>query len=79
MDNINVAIRVRPLNKRELAAGQGGCWSVVANSMTQCTPQGKPIPSATYAFVTPPTHNALNTCTPPTSHLMLPGDGNFTN
>ncbi|XP_004344350.2 cenpe protein [Capsaspora owczarzaki ATCC 30864] len=50
MDNINVTIRVRPLNSRELNGGQGQTWSLENNSIVQCNASGRPIPSSSYTF-----------------------------
>ena len=40
MDSINVAVRVRPLNRREIDGGRGQTWLIAGNSITQCAPTG---------------------------------------
>jgi hypothetical protein len=40
MDTIAVAVRMRPLNRRELDGGKGQTWLLNGNSVTQCAPTG---------------------------------------
>eukprot|EP00041_Stephanoeca_diplocostata_P037296 m.1402379 g.1402379 ORF g.1402379 m.1402379 type:complete len:2418 (+) comp25010_c0_seq3:94-7347(+) len=49
-DSISVAVRVRPLNQREIDGGAGTTWLVEDNTITQCASSGKPIPEASYSF-----------------------------
>lgn len=50
-DNISVAVRIRPLNAKELAKQCGVSWQWDDTSITQLNPlTGKPIPTATYTF-----------------------------
>lgn len=46
-DTIHVAIRVRPLNERELSSGQQDAWAVSGNSISQTTPASS---SSVYSF-----------------------------
>ncbi len=49
--HINVAVRVRPLSERELAAGSVASWRIGARALTQLDPAtGAPIAAQTYAF-----------------------------
>eukprot|EP01135_Chromosphaera_perkinsii_P012320 Nk52_evm12s2635 gene=Nk52_evmTU12s2635 len=50
-DNIHVAIRVRPLNTREINSGQGQAWHISERSLTPFNAQtGRPIQQSTYSF-----------------------------
>eukprot|EP00762_Andalucia_godoyi_P005586 ANDGO_00512.mRNA.1 Kinesin-like protein KIN-7L len=53
MESIFVALRVRPMNPREIASKQSSSWHVSSNTVTQLSlSTGKPIPGnvATYSF-----------------------------
>eukprot|EP00729_Bicosta_minor_P023694 gene23694-9181_t len=49
-ESVYVAVRVRPLNQRELDKGDGSNWVVNDDSLTQCTANGRPIPTASYSY-----------------------------
>jgi hypothetical protein len=50
MDHINVAIRVRPLNAREISQGQTEIWSYTDKTITQYTPQGRVCANYTFGM-----------------------------
>ena len=50
MSNVKVAIRCRPLNKREQKFHQEDSWLVNGNTMSQLTHNGKPVPGSSFSF-----------------------------
>ncbi len=51
MDNINVGIRVRPLNEREIQNSYSNLWMVEDKTVTQISPiTMKPLVSSRYTF-----------------------------